>query len=99
MRSELLLKIIKNNKASGIDEIINEYLKSTVSQMMPLYKYFLKPACILVISSILSAYLFNLLFNMDVNNLPRFDTIVIALLLSGSAGLPFFLSIGLMRRF
>jgi hypothetical protein len=37
MRSELLLKIIKNNKASGIDEIINEYLKSTVSQMMPLY--------------------------------------------------------------
>jgi hypothetical protein len=33
---------------------------------------------------------------MDVNNLPRFDTIVIALLLSGSAGLPFFLSIGLM---
>jgi hypothetical protein len=32
-----MVEIIKNNKASGIDEIINEYLKSTVSQMMPLY--------------------------------------------------------------
>jgi hypothetical protein len=30
-------KDLKINKASGIDEIINEYLKSTVSQMMPLY--------------------------------------------------------------
>ena len=33
----IVIKDLKNNKASGIGEIINEYLKSTVSQMMPLY--------------------------------------------------------------
>jgi hypothetical protein len=33
----IAIKDLKNNKASGIDEIIYEYLKSTVSQMMPLY--------------------------------------------------------------
>ena len=33
----IAIKDLKNNKASGIGEIINEYLKSTVSQMMPLY--------------------------------------------------------------
>ena len=33
----IAIKDLKNDKTNGIGEIINEYLKSNVSQMMPLY--------------------------------------------------------------
>ena len=31
------IKELKTNKASGFDYIVNEYLKCTVSQLLPLY--------------------------------------------------------------
>ena len=31
------VKIIKNNKASGCDNIVNEQIKHTIHMMMPIY--------------------------------------------------------------
>ena len=37
--SEILktVKLLKNNKASGIDNIVNEHIKSTVHLLLPIY--------------------------------------------------------------
>ena len=31
-------KLLKNNKSSGLDNILNEYIKSTIHVMIPIYK-------------------------------------------------------------
>ena len=33
------IKDLKNNRAPGIDKIINEYMKATIGQMLPIYVY------------------------------------------------------------
>ena len=70
----IAIKDLKNNKASGIGEIINEYLKSTVSQMMPelylmhellvsLYQFIRKRVVLLILTTIEQLQLFQILSN------------------------------------
>ena len=70
----IAIKDLKNNKASGIGEIINEYLKSTVSQMMPelylmhellvsLYQFIRKRVVLLILTTIEQLQLFQILAN------------------------------------
>ena len=34
---EMMIRTVKNNKASGIDDIVNEHLKSTLDLLLPVY--------------------------------------------------------------
>ena len=37
--TKAIIKDLKNNKAPGIEKIINEYMKATIGQMLPIYVY------------------------------------------------------------
>jgi hypothetical protein len=75
------VKRLKNGKSSGIDGVINEYIKYIIDDMLHIYVFiaslvenpFLKSACALVINSNSSENFVNLLFKTAENILYEFS--------------------------
>jgi hypothetical protein len=104
------IKKLKNNKTSGEDHIINEYIKSTSGLFLPIYEKifnlifetgflqydFLSPNWFSSNKKNSSENTSSLSFKIAISGLPRELRIVIGRKFLGSKGFPLFLYIGLI---